>query len=67
TKDAQPITKIDKIFEILNSVNAFYNDYELYFKPFGVIQFVNSKLNVDMSFKNSEELFEFIKKYFIIY
>lgn len=66
TKDTKPITKIDQIFEILNSVNAFYNDYELYFKSFGAVQFINSRLDIDMCFKSSEELFKFIKKHFKI-
>ncbi|MGL5022983.1 MAG: hypothetical protein ACRCYA_06455 [Cetobacterium sp.] len=66
TKDIKPITKIDKIFEILNNENAFYNNYELYFKPFGVVQFINTKLDINISFKNSEELCEYIKKHFNI-
>ena len=64
SKNAKPITKIEEIFEILNNVNAFYNDYELFFKQFGSIQFINSKLKLDITFKNSEELFYFIRKHF---
>lgn len=64
SKNTKPITKIEEIFQILNDVNAFYNDYELFFKTFGSIQFINSKLKLDITFKNSEELFYFIKKHF---
>lgn len=63
-KNIKPMTKIEKIFEILSKVNAFYNGYEIHFKNFGTIQFINSKLNIDIIFDNSEDLFIFVRKHF---
>lgn len=67
SKNVKPMTKIEKIFEILNKVNAFYNDYEIHFKNFGTIQFINSKLNINIIFDNSEDLFKYIKNHFSLY
>lgn len=64
SKNIKPVTKTTEIFEILNSVNAFYNDFEIHFKYLGTVQFINSKLNINITFNNSEDLLEFIKKYF---
>ncbi|MGL5052442.1 MAG: hypothetical protein ACRC5W_02485 [Cetobacterium sp.] len=63
-KNIKPVVKTEEIFLILNHFDAFHNNYEIYFKSFGAIQFVNQRLNINIDFKNSEELFEFLKKHF---
>ncbi|MGL4424631.1 MAG: hypothetical protein ACRCTC_00055, partial [Cetobacterium sp.] len=65
-KNIKPVVKTQEIFLILNHFDAFHNNYEIYFKSFGVIQFINHRLNLNTEFKNSEELYDFLKKHFNI-
>ncbi|MGL5903704.1 MAG: hypothetical protein ACRCZO_13570 [Cetobacterium sp.] len=65
-KNIKPVVKTQEIFLILNHFDAFHNNYEIYFKSFGVIQFINHRLNLNVEFKNSEELYDFLKKHFNI-
>ncbi|MDX8336097.1 hypothetical protein [Candidatus Cetobacterium colombiensis] len=64
-KNINPAKKIEEIFQLLNKFNVFQDNYEIHFKPFGFIQLLNSRLNINMNFKNSDEFLVFLKKYFL--
>ncbi|MGL5544185.1 MAG: hypothetical protein ACRDB6_03645 [Cetobacterium sp.] len=65
-KRMKPTVNIPEIFLILNYFDAFYNNYEINFKSFGAIEFINLKLGLDVEFNDSNIFLEFLKKHFNI-
>ncbi|MGL5639257.1 MAG: hypothetical protein ACRCW7_07935, partial [Cetobacterium sp.] len=65
-RSIKPTVNIPEIFLILNYFDAFYNNYEINFKSFGVIEFINLKLGLDIEFNDSNVFLEFLKNHFNI-